>query len=610
MSERRQRVAALPPTVGIKDAHMRRFADALASAWAVRNDGSGAEGERFVRRGEIAELASEAVVQVLAGAAVAGAVALTGNPTIDYQSVARSVNDIVTSSKAYEFLRAPVQPIQAPTQKLRELSDRINVEQQERLAQITNEADARVAAILAEANARGVAVSDLQTQINTIVAAGTSDTSTILAALQEEQTARVQGDTAEANRTNTLAVQLRGDYAGTNPAMLTQGILFNERKARIDADSVIVSSIDALTARAAGNEAAINNEMTVRANAVSAVSLRVDSLSSRVGQAEANVLDEQETRSSKDNALAQALNTIWASVGGGEALIQDGQLAAVTPAAVSATKWQQVQAAVTDPNTGAVSTTSIKQDLAVYASKVDGTLNSTWGIRSNVNGYITGVSLMTQQGAGSNPGASTSHFMVMADRFSLVNPNNNALRPVPLSVDGWGNAVFGGIIYATGGTFAGALNAASGTFLGELRGATGWFSGSLTTPCVYTDNIVGAAISATYSQQSSGTSASVTVDIPEGSRSLVVMAFFGGSVAPGRWDSGSKATTQDRMAPCNGSISSPLGSTSNAGSTSMAVLNPPRGVFTITASRSHQFPSYDWPYFVGNVSIVVILVKR
>lgn len=146
----------------------------------------------------------------------------------------------------------------------------------------------------------------------------------------------------------------------------------------------------------------------------------VESSDQRIAEASALVVTEQDTRVNKDNALAQAINTVWSAIGGSSALIQDSALAQVSPAAVQATKWTQVQAAVTDPNTGNVSSTSIKQDLTSYANKVDGTLNATYSVRaqitSNGQAIVGGFGLTATDGAGSAAGP-TIDFGVRADTF-------------------------------------------------------------------------------------------------------------------------------------------------------------------------------------------------
>jgi len=364
----------------------------------------------------------------------------------------------------------------------------------------------------------------------------------------------------------------------------------------------VVSNVTALTARVGDAETAIVAEQLARASADTSLASSISSLSSSIGSANASILSEASTRSNKDNSLAQAINTLWASIGGSSALIQDGALAAVSPAAVAATKWLQVQAAVTDPNTGQVNGASIKSELNAYASAVNGTLNATWAIRANVNGVISGVSLMTSAGAGSSPGA-LSNFMIMADRLT---------QATAFSVDGSGNAVFAGHIYAAAGVFGGALSAASGTFAGALVGATGTFSGSLTAAVVYTENIVGAAVSTAYGASATGTSAQVVVTIPAGARSLTVVATFGGM----RVRYGNGPSAQFVSEPSPGDITSPLGTSgTNYCAGVYTHVDPPAGTYTITATRTFSPAGQGnlaatlmgWH---GKVGLSVILTKR
>ena len=142
-----------------------------------------------------------------------------------------------------------------------------------------------------------------------------------------------------------------------------------------------------------------------------------------LGNAYAAIGKEQEVRASKDDALASAINQIWASVGGSSAVIQDGQLAAVTPSGATATKWNQVVAAVTDPNTGNVNSASIKQELNAYANSANATFNSIYTLRAqiDVNGrtVIGGFGLAATTGAGSF-GGPTIDAGFRVDRFFVA----------------------------------------------------------------------------------------------------------------------------------------------------------------------------------------------
>lgn len=77
-----------------------------------------------------------------------------------------------------------------------------------------------------------------------------------VAMVQDETTARINGDAAEALQRTTLAVQMRGDYEGDDLAGLTQGLVYQERQARITEDESIVSSVEALSLEVDGKASA------------------------------------------------------------------------------------------------------------------------------------------------------------------------------------------------------------------------------------------------------------------------------------------------------------------------------------------------------------------
>lgn len=132
---------------------------------------------------------------------------------------------------------------------------------------------------------------------------------------------------------------------------------------------------------------------------------------------------ETTERTTDDLALAQAIQTIWASVGGTDAIIQSGSLTETTPNTAQATKWNQVVAAVTDPNTGNVNDASIVEELDAYANSADGTFNAIYSVRAQVSvggqTVVGGFGLSATAGAGSAQGP-TIDFGVRADRFFIA----------------------------------------------------------------------------------------------------------------------------------------------------------------------------------------------
>ena len=193
---------------------------------------------------------------------------------------------------------------------------------------ISSEAASRAAAILNEASARESADSALQTQINTIVAASSGDFSQLIAALQEEQTARIDGDTAESTARQTLATQVRGSYTGTDITQLSSGLLFSELQARSTADTALATRASALEATVNsgtdGNlalRARIASEETARASADSALALRATALEATVNSTtdgnsalKARIASEESARVSGDAAISSTVTSLSATV--------------------------------------------------------------------------------------------------------------------------------------------------------------------------------------------------------------------------------------------------------------------------------------------------------
>lgn len=188
-------------------------------------------------------------------------------------------------------------------------------------------------------------------------------------------------------------------------------------------EQVDLIDIAALRQRVADLGTGIFREEQVRKSADEAFASSLTTVQAQLGNVQAGVANEIVTRATKDAALASAVNTIWAAIGGSEAVIQDGSLASATPNSSQASKWNQVVASVTDPNTGQVSATSIKQELRSYASNADGKFNSIYSVRAQVavNGMtvVGGFGLSAVGGAAGAAGPAIA-FGVRADTFFIA----------------------------------------------------------------------------------------------------------------------------------------------------------------------------------------------
>ncbi|EPY6699657.1 TipJ family phage tail tip protein [Klebsiella quasipneumoniae] len=81
------------------------------------------------------------------------------------------------------------------------------------------------------------------------------------AQIQDLKTAMTAADSAEAAARNTLAVQLRGNYEGTDPAKLVTGIIYNERQTRVTAEQAIASDVNTLRTDYNANKAVVTQRL-------------------------------------------------------------------------------------------------------------------------------------------------------------------------------------------------------------------------------------------------------------------------------------------------------------------------------------------------------------
>jgi hypothetical protein len=211
----------------------------------------------------------------------------------------------------------------------------------------------------------------------------------------------------------------------------------------------LVEVRDSLTTAIDGNVAAIAEETKLRTTADTAIVESVKDLIASVDESFAGVDEKMALRVNSDNALAQAINTIWARVGSNQGLVQTGTEIVANPVGSVATKWDQLQATVTqqgqDIGSASTSIAAIRQDLSVTNTSVDG-LKGKWGVKMDLNGYVAGVAL----NAGVDPqGRSESSFIILADVFAIGAPGKPNV--VPFAIDAkTGLIAIDGNLVATG----------------------------------------------------------------------------------------------------------------------------------------------------------------
>ena len=102
---------------------------------------------------------------------------------------------------------------------------------------------------------------------------------------------------AEASQRNLLAAQMRGNYTGTDVNQVTQGLLFNERTVRAQADQANSNDILVLQSRLSTGDVA---------QAISATQTKIQQVDNRVS-AEANRLDQVSLKTNNNTASATQL---------------------------------------------------------------------------------------------------------------------------------------------------------------------------------------------------------------------------------------------------------------------------------------------------------------
>ncbi|HFL7621711.1 TPA: phage tail protein [Klebsiella pneumoniae] len=119
-----------------------------------------------------------------------------------------------------------------------------------------------------------------------------------MAALQDEKSARVDADAAEAANRNALAVQMRGSYEGNDLSKVGSGLIFQEQLARVTADKAEAMARQSLETKVDDSISNINKSLDTLNTQDSAMASDITGLKSSL----------------KDKADASALQTLKTSV--------------------------------------------------------------------------------------------------------------------------------------------------------------------------------------------------------------------------------------------------------------------------------------------------------
>lgn len=365
-------------------------------------------------------------------------------------------------------------------------------------AAILAEAQARGAAVTAEATAREAADSSLGDLITTVTAA-TNDNA---AAIQQEITARTDAITAEADARQTLASQV-----SDNTSAIT-----TEATTRANADSANAQATQTLTSRinngnaasfapyqtwpfntvtgswtASGGTFAISSgeglltststNPQLLSPALSIAGATYDKVRARVKRTGGSGWIGTLYYSTSGHGFSSATSvTITPDPGLADWYVLEWDLSGLSDWKTStatqiridfgnttADVFQIDWIAVGNRLAGSVDGSSFAsvQTIATTSATDVTNIKAQWAIKTNVNGYVSGIALVNDLING-NP---TSSFAVQANVFKLVSPDGSKIA-TPFTVDSNGNANFTGVINAAGGVFSGTVN-------GTLSGPSG-----------------------------------------------------------------------------------------------------------------------------------------
>ncbi|ABM25280.1 Carbohydrate-binding family V/XII [Shewanella sp. W3-18-1] len=184
------------------------------------------------------------------------------------------------------------------------------------------------AAIQQEQTARADADSALATQITTVQASAAFNA----AAIQNEATARADADSTQASRIDGIFAQVNPPLAGdiswnAGSAVVFAGV-WSEQYARAAADEALAKNIETVAASINQNTAAIITEQMARSTADESLANQIISISATVNSNAALIKQEQTARADADSALAQNISTVQASATSANTAASTAQTAA------------------------------------------------------------------------------------------------------------------------------------------------------------------------------------------------------------------------------------------------------------------------------------------
>jgi len=254
------------------------------------------------------------------------------------------------------------------------------------------------------------------------------------AAIINEQNARTTALLAEATARETLAAQLK-----TDGQLYASGLVTSEANVRAAQDQVLGERIDLVSAEVGGISTAILNEQTARITGDEVEATSRKALSTKLFGTDVidgitvDTLTSGFLYDQRQSIITQTESVVTAATGQIAQIQTDltnTKADLLTETTTRVNEYGAIATSVTALSTEFNNQKATLDSLNSIVSGPDG-ITTQWGIKSDINGYITGVGLISS----SKYGTPTSQFIVYADQFALVTPGVNGGAPtVPFFV--------------------------------------------------------------------------------------------------------------------------------------------------------------------------------
>lgn len=280
------------------------------------------------------------------------------------------------------------------------------------------------ASILQESNTRASEDAAIADRIDQLVTRVDNNAAAII----NEQDARTTAILAEATARQTLAAQLKSDSE-----LYASGLVTTESNVRAAQDQVLGERIDLVSAEVGGISTAILNEQTARITGDEVEATSRKALSTKLFGTDVidgitvDTLTSGFLYDQRQSIITQTESVVTAATGQIAQIQTDltnTKADLLTETTTRVNEYGAIATSVTTLSTEVNNQKATLDSLNSIVSGPDG-ITTQWGIKSDINGYITGVGLISS----SKYGTPTSQFIVYADQFALVTPGVNGGQP-------------------------------------------------------------------------------------------------------------------------------------------------------------------------------------